>query len=100
MALFAVTYTYAPDSESGRDDHRPAHLEFLQRLFDSGRLVVSGPTDSAGQAPGALLIIRGASSADVDTTMAEDPFAQRGYLTRTVTSWEPKFGADRLGEIR
>lgn len=98
MALFAVTYAYAENSENGRDEHRPKHLEFLQSLSDSGRLVVSGPTDAAGRGPGALLIIRGESAEDVETTMAADPFAQRGYVERTVKSWDPKFGADRLAE--
>lgn len=98
MALFAVSYAYAPNSDAGRDEHRPKHLEFLQGLFDSGRLVVSGPTDSTGDNPGALLIIRGESAEDVGSTMSQDPFAQRGYVERTVQSWDPKFGAERLVE--
>lgn len=96
MALFAVNYRYAADSDAGRNEHRPLHMEFLQGLFDTGRLVVSGPTDAAGLNPGALLIVSGESVADVDALMAEDPFATQGYVERTVSSWDPKFGADRL----
>lgn len=96
MALFAVSYRYAPNSDAGRDEHRPTHLEFLQNLFDTSRLVVSGPTDAAGPQPGALLIIRGESLEEVDALMAEDPFAQRGYVERSVLPWDPKFGSERL----
>lgn len=96
MALFAVTYQYAPNSSGGRDELRPAHMEFLQELFDTGRLVVSGPTDATGPRPGALLIISGDSAESVDGLMSEDPFATAGFVERTVTPWDPKFGAERL----
>ncbi|MGH3352790.1 MAG: YciI family protein [Nocardioides sp.] len=96
MSLFAVTYRYAAGSATGRDDHRPSHLEFLTGLYETGRLVVSGPTDASGPEPGALLIVRGESLAEVEKIMAQDPFAGRGYVERTVRSWDPKFGADRL----
>lgn len=96
MSLFAVSYSYAPNSVQGRDALRPQHLEFLQGLFDAERLIVSGPVDPAGETPGALLIISGESAAEVDTLMAEDPFAAAGYVERRVRSWEPKFGAARL----
>lgn len=98
MSLFTVTYRYTPGSGAGRDEHRPAHLAFLQRLFEDGLLVVSGPTDATGPEPGALLVVRGDSVDDVDATMAGDPFAQRGYVEWTTRSWDPKFGAARLTE--
>lgn len=98
MALFAVTYNYTAGSDAGRDEHRPKHLEFLTKLHDEGTLVVSGPTDATGDNPGALLIIRSESNEDVESTMSNDPFAQRGYVERTVKSWDPKFGAERLTE--
>lgn len=96
MSLFAVTYRYTVGSDAGRDEHRPSHLEFLTGLFDAGRLVISGPTDATGPEPGALLIVRGDDAQDVETTMAEDPFARRGFVERTVRAWDPKFGADRV----
>lgn len=96
MALFAVSYTYAADSTEGRNELRPAHMEFLQALFDAERLVVSGPVDAEGPTPGALLIIAGESAAAVDALMSSDPFAEAGYVAREVRSWDPKFGAARL----
>ncbi|UBH04814.1 hypothetical protein K8P10_000325 [Leucobacter sp. Psy1] len=94
MSLFAVSYRYLPGTDAGRNEHRPAHLDFLQTLFDDGRLVVSGPTES--DEPGALLIIRGESVDAVDALMADDPFAAHGFVERTVRGWTPKFGAVRL----
>lgn len=98
MSLFAVTYSYATGTDAGRNEHRPLHLDFLQGLHDDGTLVISGPTDADGPEPGALLIVRGESLESVDTTMSADPFAQRGYVERTVQTWDPKFGAARLEE--
>jgi len=96
MSLFAVTYSYAAGSDAARNEHRPLHLKFLTGLFESGRLVVSGPTDAAGARPGALLIIRADSPEEAEEIMGQDPFALKGFVERTVKSWDPKFGADRL----
>lgn len=98
MSLFAVNYRYVGGTDAGRDEHRPLHLDFLQSLHDAGALVVSGPIDAEGPEPGALLIIRGDSAKAVDAMMSVDPFAQRGFVERTVRSWDPKFGAHRLTE--
>lgn len=96
MSLFAITYRYTDGSGPGRDQYRPIHLEFLQGLFDDGRLLVSGPTDAQGPEPGALLVVTGADVAEVEALMDGDPFSQRGFIQRTVRTWDPKFGAERL----
>lgn len=96
MSLFAVTYNYTDGSDAGRNEHRPLHMTFLTGLFESGRLVVSGPTDAAGPRPGALLIIRAGSPEEAEEIMGQDPFALKGFVARTVKPWDPKFGADRL----
>lgn len=99
MSLFAVTYDYTDGSDAGRDEHRPLHLEFLTGLFESGRLVVSGPTDAAGPRPGALLIVRADSPEQAEEMMSQDPFALKGFVQRTIKAWDPKFGADRLAGV-
>jgi uncharacterized protein YciI len=97
MSLFAVSYTYAEGSDADRDEHRPKHMEFLQRLFDAGTLIVSGPTAAVpGHRDGALLIIEAADAAAAEQTMSADPFAQLGFVERVVRPWTPKFGAARL----
>ena len=96
MSLFAVSYNYTAGSGAGRDEHRPVHLKFLTGLFESGRLVASGPTDAGGPRPGALLIVRADSPEEAEEIMSQDPFALKGFVERTVKSWDPKFGAERL----
>ncbi|WP_129658806.1 YciI family protein [Rothia uropygialis] len=100
MGLFAVCYRYAEGSEAGRAEHREEHLAFLQEQFDAGRLVVSGPTDVDGGDKGALLIIRADSAVAVEEVMDQEPFEQRGYVARTIRTWTPKFGADRLASSK
>lgn len=96
MALYAVNYRYLPNTEDGRNEYRPRHVEFLQSLFDAGQLISSGPTETADNQQGALLIIKGQSHSEVDSLMSQDPFAHHRFLERSVQLWTPKFGAERL----
>jgi uncharacterized protein YciI len=87
--VFAVIYRYSDDNER-RSSHRPEHRTFLRDLLDRGRLIVSGPfTDS----PGALLIVRAASHAEVEATLDADPFMRLGCITeRTINEFNPTLG--------
>jgi len=97
MALYAVTYTYAPDSDAVRDGHRPDHVAYLRGLKESGRLRVSGPL-SEGPA-GALLVIDGESAEEVSSLMDRDPFRRAGLVEeRTVRRWDPYFGGTLAGK--
>jgi uncharacterized protein YciI len=94
MAIFAVTYAYAGATAAGRDEHRPRHVEFLRAQYDGGRLVKSGPFGPE-EAPGALLLIKGDSKADVEALMDQDPFFINNLIEeRTVRQWNIFFGAD------
>ena len=94
MAIFAVTYAYSDATAADRDEHRPRHVEFLKSQFDGGRLVKSGPF-GPGEAPGALLIIKGDSKADVEALMDQDPFFRHDLIEeRTIRQWNIFFGAD------
>lgn len=103
MATFAVTYSYAPDSEAARLENREGHLAFLEGLHQSGRLLASGRLGAEGE-PGALLIIAGEDADDsvidgdaiasIAALMDTDPFAQAGLIgSRTIRSWTIVFGA-------
>ena len=95
MTIAAVTYRYAPNSDAARDELRPAHVEFLQGLFDAGNLRVSGPTGS-GDTAGALLIVE---ADDYDSAVAlldGDPFYKAGLVERTTTDWRTYFGTERV----
>lgn len=93
MATFAVTYAYSDTTASSRDEHRPRHVEFLKAQFDGGRLVRSGPFGPE-DAPGALLIIKGDSKADVEDLMDQDPFFINNLIeVRNIRQWNIFFGA-------
>lgn len=96
MATFAVTYAYSDATAAERDGHRPCHVEFLKSQFDGGRLITSGPFGS-GEAPGALLILKGDSKADVEALMDLDPFFSNNLIEeRTIRQWNIFFGAERV----
>lgn len=90
MNTFAVLYEYDPENPAIAET-RPEHRKFLRSLLDSGRLIGSGPfTDAEG---GALIVIsleEGASVADVEKVMDDDPFTVAGLIQkRTVRPWNP-----------
>ncbi|MEV5666696.1 YciI family protein [Streptomyces flaveolus] len=92
MTTFAVTYTYADDSAAARDEHRPEHKNFLKRLFDAGRLRVSGPLGADG-APGALLVFEAGSAGELTALLDQDPFHREGLITeRSIRDWQIVFG--------
>src|SRR4029453_1702173 len=94
MAIFAVTYAYSDTTAAARDEHRPRHVEFLKSQFDNARLVRSGPF-GPGEDPGALLIVRGDSKAEVQALMDQDPFFEQELVAeRTIREWNIFFGAD------
>src|SRR3954462_3234596 len=78
MTRFATVYTYAADSDSRRDEVRPAHRDYLDGLADQGRLVVAGPWVGAPAA--ALLVLAGESVDDVRALVDADPFVQAGLV--------------------
>lgn len=93
MSVFAVEYVYVADTESIRDEHRPAHREFLAGLgadSDGIALVASGPyVDGSG----ALLLIAAPSQAALAERLAKDPFAINGTIAvLRMTEWSPVTG--------
>jgi uncharacterized protein YciI len=97
MSVFSVTYTYTDDT-AGRDEHRPAHKEYLGRLGDLGINLCSGPFGSE-ESPGALLLIRAESKEEAVRHTENDPFRLQGLVAEvTAREWIPMLG--RLaGEI-
>lgn len=79
MAVYAVTYTYVEDSDAARDEHRPAHREYLNVLSGQGVNLASGPFGTDG-APGALLLFRAGSAEEVRALVDKDPFLLEGVV--------------------
>ena len=78
MALHAVIYRYADDA-AALDEHRPRHRDHLRKLNEAGHLLVSGPLAEGG-GPGALLIFRAESAAQVAQWLDSDPFKVLGLI--------------------
>lgn len=91
MAVFAVTYTYGPDTDT-RMSVRPAHREWQAAQLEAGRLLASGPLEDE-QTPGGLLILRGADKDEIATLLTQDPYADAGVIAdTTIRAWNPVFG--------
>lgn len=91
MSLYAVRYHYSDDT-AGRDEHRPAHREFLSGLAEEGVVVASGPLlDGAAEA---LLLLEGESPEQIRELLRDDPFAQQGIIESVeVREWDVVIGS-------
>lgn len=91
MLIFAVEYVYDAESAAGRDEHRPAHRQWLAGLAEDGRVLATGPfADGAG----ALLIFTAEDEAALNDLLRQDPFAVNGLISGLkVTEWQPIIGA-------
>src|SRR5262245_62002794 len=94
MAVFAVTYVYAPDSSTERDAVRAEHRTFLSALHAEGKVLVSGPLPAHDDAPdGALIVVEAPSAADAITLLDDDPFRRADLVAqRTAREWVPVTG--------
>lgn len=93
MSLYAVHYSYSDDT-AARDEHRPAHREFLTALATDGVVLLSGPYAPVDEAPdAALILVRGESAAEIVELLREDPFQQQGLVEQVaVREWSPIIG--------
>lgn len=91
MSLYAVRYTYS-DNTAARDEHRPAHREFLSGLAADGVVVASGPlADGPAEA---LLLLEGESGEQIRDLLSLDPFAQQGIIESVeVREWDVVIGS-------
>ncbi|WP_026550745.1 YciI family protein [Arthrobacter sp. Br18] len=91
MSVFAVEYVYSPDQNAVRDEHRPAHREWLGTLVEQGRVLTSGPF---ADGTGALLIFTADTENDLHSLVSQDPFARAGVISAVkTTEWKPVMGA-------
>ena len=83
--MYAIMGVDAPDSLAGRAANREAHLNRLQELRDSGRLVLAGPhpaidSDDPGPAgfTGSLIVAHFDSLEAARTWANADPYLAAG----------------------
>jgi uncharacterized protein YciI len=73
-AMFVIELIYKTELTE-IDAHMKAHVAFLKKHYDEGRFLVSGrkiPRD------GGIILALGASRAEIEAIMREDPFCARG----------------------
>jgi len=86
MAVFAVLYDYAENSEEPRNVHRSAHREFLGTLTGEVKALATGPFAAAPA--GALLVVEAGSAPAVEQELDQDPFYRNGLVSRRqVREW-------------
>ncbi len=68
-----------PEGQSRRQQHRPAHLDYLERLQRQGQLISAGPfTDQAGS----LVIIEADTMERAESIANGDPYVTHGIFER------------------
>lgn len=88
MTYFIVTYTYA--EQSLIDATRPAHRDFITDLKDAGTVIAAGPFGDGGQSAIILRLPSGATQADAEAALADDPYLAANALTgREFREWNP-----------
>ena len=89
MSLFAVTYHYTASQEE-LAGLRPDHREWTAAQHEAGHLITSGPFVDF---PGALLLFKADSMAELSALLDNDPFDIAGYIgERVITQWNPLYG--------
>jgi uncharacterized protein len=77
--LFVIIGHDGPNGAALRPTVRPAHLENLRPLVDSGKVVVGGPfTDGSGS----LIVADFESEAAAKAFMQTDPYVTQGVFER------------------
>ncbi|MGF1580586.1 MAG: YciI family protein [Gemmataceae bacterium] len=82
---FAAIIEYCQDKEKIANV-RPTHREYLKKLLDEGKLVVSGPiTDDTG----ALIVYEAANHDEAEAFLQADPFHQNNiFLSYEIRPWK------------
>lgn len=94
--MFVVTITYTAPLER-IDELVAAHREWLDRNYEAGVLLASGPRVPRA---GGILLARAMDRAELDAVLAEDPFAEAGVATHQVLRFMPTKTAAELDFLR
>ncbi|WP_026819727.1 YciI family protein [Arthrobacter castelli] len=90
MGVFAVEYVYDAETAAARDEHRPAHRQWLQGHIDTGMALASGPY---GDGAGALLVFKADSEAALLEELKQDPYNRAALVSgMRVKEWNPILG--------
>ena len=90
--LFVVDLTYTAPLEE-IDRALAEHVAFLNRQYDAGRFLMSGPKSPR---TGGVILAKAASKVDLEAIVESDPFRRDGLAEATITAFEPRMIADTL----
>ena len=85
MLHFLVEITYTA-TLSAIDTALPAHREFLQRGYDAGLLLMSGPMNPR---TGGIVIARAASAAAIEEFFSADPYRLQDLARYRIVEFAP-----------
>ncbi|MFC5704436.1 YciI family protein [Cohnella faecalis] len=88
MADFIVELPVLDASKA--EKHLKAHIEFLDRLRESGVVLANG---RFADGSGGLVIYRGESRESVQELVERDPFVANGVRSYIIREWLAKWGA-------
>lgn len=93
--MFIVMLNYIqPLSEV--DKHLAAHRDYLQRQYDSGAFLISGPREPR---TGGVILARGDSLEQLQTTLALDPFRIHGVAAYEVLEFTVRAAGEGLEQL-
>jgi uncharacterized protein YciI len=88
MPLFAVIGHDGHDGTARRDQHRAAHVAYIEALDAAGRITFAGPLKSEDGAisTGVVILLEAATLDEAKRTVHEDPYVAGGvYEILTVS---------------
>ena len=90
--MFVVLLHYTKPVEEV-NQHRPEHLEFLDRCYAAGKFICSGRRTSG---TGGVLFVNVATEAEVKEIVKEDPYglhqlAEYEIIEFVATKYDPRF---------
>jgi uncharacterized protein len=79
--IYVLTCKDKPGHQDIRPKTRPAHLEYLNRLNEEGRLKFAGPfLDDAGQPVGSMIAVEADDKPAAESIAAGDPYSKAGLF--------------------
>lgn len=91
--IIAVHYSYPAELLPIRDEHRPAHRDWLRSGVERGEVLTGG---SYADGSGGLILITADSPEAAAAYMADDPFQVNGGVgAAQYKQWRPSVGALR-----
>src|SRR5689334_14785562 len=97
MPLFAVIGHDVPDGTARRNEHRDAHVAYIEALDKAGRITFAGPikTDDGVTSIGVVILLEASTLEEAKKTASEDPYVRGGvYATLSVAPIRKVFPKD------